>query len=523
MAPRMSTSEGTEQLIAGRYVLEESLGKGGMGVVWRAEDRLLRRKVAIKEVRLPAGVADDQMQAAADRVMREARAAASLNHPNAVGVYDVLEEEGRSFIVMEMIDGPTLADVIAEQPMTPRRAAEVGLEILGALEAAHEQGIVHRDVKPANVMVDPNGTMKLADFGIVSVKGDPRLTASGMILGSPSYMAPEQAREGNASPATDLWALGATLYFAVEGKSPFDRNQAIPTLTAVLSEEPDFSSRSGELRPVIEACLRKDPEERPSEQRLREMLRAVAQSDAPTAAAVAPTRPETRPVTQPEPAPVRQREVRPRRNVGAWVAALVALLLVGGAIAFALANNNETPQERAGNVEQQGDGGGGGKEKQDDTEAPSGEVSVPDGWTLYENPDTGYTIAHPEGWEIQTGNGTAQSVDFVDPETGAYMRVDWKSPPGPSAQGAWEDYEPSFADQNAGYERIEMTETTFQGYEASHWEYTYGQDSKMHAVNLGFIAGDYGFALNYQAPESSWDGLLDTFETFRETFAAPSN
>lgn len=502
------TTHDTGERIADRYALNETLGSGGMGVVWRAHDELLQRDVAIKEVRFPPGLPQDQRDSISKRVMREARASASLNHPNAVAVFDVIQGDGKAFIVMELIDAPTLADVVKEQRFTSQRVAEVGLQILNALEAAHAQGIVHRDVKPANVMFPEGGQAKLADFGIASVKGDARLTASGMILGSPNYMSPEQARESEASAASDVWALGATLFYAVEGKTPFDKGQPIPTLTAVLTEEPAFTERSSELRPVLEACMRKDPAERPSVPELRSMLEKVVAGDPPT---IAPAVEEV-PVPAPSPDDRPLYPVPQRKNNGPWLWILGLAALVLAVILLVVVNlpsDDDPPRSRADNAQNR------------NTDGSEQRIEIPEGWTTYENPDTGYSLAYPQDWGIEEGRGTEQSIDFVDPDTGAYMRVDWTDTPGPSAQGAWEAQEPSFEAGHANYERIAMEPTTFQDYEASEWEYMWGNDTTYHAINLGFVTGDYGFALNYQAPEDSWADLQDEFETMRDSFVAP--
>lgn len=506
------------QTISERYVLQDSLGKGGMGVVWRAQDLLLQRPVAIKEIRIPATVSDHEHAVIEERAIREARAAASINHSNAVSVFDVLSDQGRIFIVMELIDAPTLARVVAvEGALTAERAASIGLQILDALEIAHAKGIVHRDVKPANVMVGKDDTVKLADFGIASVKGDPRLTASGMILGSPGYMAPEQAQEAIATAASDIWSLGATLYLAIEGRGPFDKGQPIPTLTAVISDEPKFTARSGGLRTAIEACLSKDPADRPTTVQLRRMLQAVGRPE--TAAASSPA---TSPAA-PTPAPTAPSAIHPAgadtslrwwSHPRGWILGVLALAVVGGISVAALTDSTPRKPEDAGNAggNAAADAGNAGNRK----EAAG---SVPEGWTSYTDESTGYLIGYPDGWEIETGNGTARSVDFVDPDTGAYLRVDWTDTPGDSPQAAWESYEVSFEGGHENYRRIRMDPTTFQGYDASHWEYTWG--SGLHAVNLGFVTGEYGFALNYQAPEDAWRGLQDVFNTFKETFVAP--
>jgi eukaryotic-like serine/threonine-protein kinase len=272
------SSPAADRLVADRYALMAPLGRGGMGVVWRAQDVLLGREVAVKEVVFPPTMAEDEQGPAQARVLREARAAARLNHPGAVTLYDVVQDQGGTFIVMELVEGPTLADLVrADGPLPVARVAALGVQVAGALEAAHAAGIVHRDVKPANVMVPGNGTAKLADFGIASLQGDPQLTATGLVLGSPAYMAPEQARGEESGPAADLWALGASLFYAVEGEPPFDRGTSIATLAAVVSEPPRPPRRAGALGPVITALLTKDPASRPSGPELRaELGRLVA-------------------------------------------------------------------------------------------------------------------------------------------------------------------------------------------------------------------------------------------------------
>jgi eukaryotic-like serine/threonine-protein kinase len=268
-----------ERLIADRYALAVPIGQGGMGVVWRAQDTLLGREVAIKEVRLPPTIPDSERSSMRARVLREARAAARLNHPGVVTLYDVINEQGHAFIVMELINAPTLAQVVAQQgPLEPRRAARIGAQVAAALAAAHQAGIVHRDVKPANVMV-LGDSARLTDFGIARVKGDPKLTSTGLIVGSPAYMAPEQASGAAAGPEADLWGLGATLYYAVEGRPPFERDGQIAILTAVVNDAPRAPERAGELAPVIVALLSKDPAQRPSASELRELLERAATAE----------------------------------------------------------------------------------------------------------------------------------------------------------------------------------------------------------------------------------------------------
>ncbi|MFB9903735.1 serine/threonine-protein kinase [Allokutzneria oryzae] len=268
------------RLLGGRYRLGDLIGRGGMGSVWSAVDEMLRRDVAVKEVTAPAWVSDDERRSLAERTMREARAAARISHPNVVTVYDVVDEDGRPWIVMELVRARSLAQVVEQDgALPPSRVAAIALQVFAALSAAHEHGILHRDVKPGNVLVHDTGRTVLTDFGIATVQGDASLTVSGMLVGAPGYIAPERARGLEVGSASDLWSLAATMYAAVEGKPPFDRTGALPTLTAVLTEDPEPMVKAGPLRPLIEAMLRKEPEERPAPAEVEAVLRRVALGD----------------------------------------------------------------------------------------------------------------------------------------------------------------------------------------------------------------------------------------------------
>ncbi|TDC75056.1 serine/threonine-protein kinase, partial [Actinomadura sp. 7K507] len=269
------------QVIAGRYELVEVLGRGGMGAVWRARDRTLGREVAVKEVSLPQGLDDAQVERMYARTFREARSAARLDHPGIVTVHDVVEEEGRPWIVMQLVRADALDKVIArEGRLPPDRVAAIGLDLLDALNAAHAASVVHRDVKPGNVLL-PRGRAVLTDFGIATVAGDETLTQAGAIVGSPAYLAPEQARHQKATPASDLWSLGATLYAAAEGRPPYDRPDVWGVMAAVLSDDPDPIEHAGPLAPVLQGLLRKDPDQRVSPGEAERLLRQVAQGPAP--------------------------------------------------------------------------------------------------------------------------------------------------------------------------------------------------------------------------------------------------
>ncbi|WP_435830859.1 protein kinase domain-containing protein [Polymorphospora rubra] len=265
------------QLVADRYRLVEPLGQGGMGRVWRARDEVLHRDVAIKELVPPPGLTEDERREMRERSLREARAIARLNHINVVRVFDVLRTDADPWIVMEYVPSRSLQDVLASDgPVTPARAVEIGLGVLGALRSAHRSGVVHRDVKPGNVLLGEDGRVVLTDFGLATVPGDPNVTRTGLVLGSPAYIAPERARDGNNGPEADLWSLGATLYAAIEGASPYARPSAIATLAALATEPPPVSKKAGPLKPVLAGLLRKDPTTRINAAEAERLLRRAA-------------------------------------------------------------------------------------------------------------------------------------------------------------------------------------------------------------------------------------------------------
>ncbi len=264
------------RLLAGRYRLGEVLGRGGMGTVWRAADETLGRTVAVKELRFPSAIDDDEKRRLITRTLREAKAIARIRNTSAVTVYDVVDEDDRPWIVMELIEGKSLAEVIREDgTLTPRRAAEVGLAILDVLRSAHREGILHRDVKPSNVLISEDGRVVLTDFGIAQVEGDPSVTSTGMLVGAPSYISPERARGHKPGPPADLWSLGGLLYASVEGRPPYDKGSAIATLTAVMTEPVEPPANAGPLEEVIYGLLARDPDERLSDAGARVLLNAV--------------------------------------------------------------------------------------------------------------------------------------------------------------------------------------------------------------------------------------------------------
>jgi eukaryotic-like serine/threonine-protein kinase len=263
--PPMHPLADTGRVIAGRYRLAAPIGRGAMGVVWRARDQLLDRDVAVKEVQIADTLSADERANAYQRTLREAKTAARLSHPGVVSVYDVADDGGRPWIVMELVNAQSLDQMLAASgPLSPRQTAEMGRQLLAALTVAHNAGVLHRDVKPSNVLLGADGRAVLTDFGIATFQGDPKLTQTGMVMGSPGFTAPERIRGGGATPASDLWSLGATLYAAVQGHGPYEsRGGAITTMSAIINEDAPAAPTAGALAPIIEALLRREPADRP--------------------------------------------------------------------------------------------------------------------------------------------------------------------------------------------------------------------------------------------------------------------
>ncbi|MFI6286229.1 serine/threonine-protein kinase [Streptomyces sp. NPDC051018] len=433
------------QLIAGRYRLLSPLGQGGMGVVWRARDEVLDREVAVKEVRAPAGLGTADERRLYQRLEREAWAAGRISHRNVVTVFDVATEDGRPWIVMELIRGLSLADALeSDGPLAPGRAALIGADVLAALNAAHDAGVLHRDVKPGNVLIANDGRVVLSDFGIAVVEGTSQLTMTGELIGSPEFLAPERALGRTPGPESDLWSLGVLLYAAVEGISPFRQNTPLSTLRAVVDEELPPPRRAGELAPVIAGLLRKEPSERMSAAEAGRLLRlvgaggttrtapvppgpysptvsarATGAGPGPAAAPGPPGAPGGPDTTGPVPQPYT------RRSVAVLATGIAVLLLAVSGIAWALLNRNQDGGDR-------GEGGDpSGSTSSSAPPSPSGSIAgapgsgAPDPGGGEESRNTGGDDTSPPDDRPQTVTVHAQAVrdaysgDCPPPASGA--------------------------------------------------------------------------------------------------------
>ncbi|MGH3983130.1 MAG: protein kinase domain-containing protein [Pseudonocardiaceae bacterium] len=326
------------RLVAGRYRLSAVLGRGTMGTVWSAHDEVLGRPVAVKEVLLPPGIPEAEADAVRERTMREARTIAALSHPNVVTLYDVAREGAAPFVVMELVASRSLAELLLQGALPPRQVIAVGAAVAAALQAAHAAGITHRDVKPGNVLVAHDGRIKLTDFGIARNPADQTLTATGLMLGSPAYIAPEIASGGPVSPAADLWGLGATLFSAVEGRPPYDAGTAMATVASVVQDEVPRSSCSGPLAEVISGLMTKDPAHRMPLSQVRQLLGAPPEATdpepAPHPALAATSAPKTTPTSAPE--STQQAADTPRRRTG-------QLAADPGPLPFTVASTTKNP------------------------------------------------------------------------------------------------------------------------------------------------------------------------------------
>ncbi|GIE32542.1 hypothetical protein Ait01nite_055870 [Actinoplanes italicus] len=330
-------------LVAGRYRLVDLLGDGGMGRVWEAYDELLDRAVAAKEI-APVGLSAAELGDLRERAIREARAIARIDHAHVVQIFDVVEHGGSPWIVMELVRARSLFDEVRDRgPLDPRRAARLGLDLVDALAAAHRAGVLHRDVKPANVLLGWDGRVVLTDFGLATSTGDSMMTRAGVMLGSPSYLAPERALDQPATAAADLWSLGATLYTAVEGHPPYERSSPMATLAALMVDPPAPPTRAGILEPVLEALLERDPAVRITTEEVTELLRYVLSEPDPEPPGQAPEPPVAVPVVALPAVPARSSRWR-RGTVAALIAGVTVLVV---AAAAAIAAGRDRPDAEA--------------------------------------------------------------------------------------------------------------------------------------------------------------------------------
>ncbi|MFF8842468.1 serine/threonine-protein kinase [Streptomyces sp. NPDC015127] len=526
-------STGVGLLLAGRYRLGETIGRGGMGKVWRAHDEVLHRVVAVKELTAGLYVSEADRIVLHARTQKEARAAARISHPGVVTVHDVLEHDARPWIVMQYVDGPALADA-AKEPgrIDEREAARIGLHVLGALGAAHAAGVLHRDIKPANVLLGRDGRALITDFGIAAIEGDSTITRTGEIVGSIDYLAPERVRGHDPGPASDLWSLGATLYTALEGQSPFRRSSPLATMQAVVDDEPPVPRRAGRLTPVIMALLHKDPAARPSAAEAEHMLTEAMEGREPAVTARVPAEratqrlplggvPDSRAATGAahsgtllSTAPAAD-IARPRRGPRLRTLAVVVVLaaLIGGGAGLAAMRYADP-------------GGGQGR---DTASRPttSGQVSdVPDGWRRVQDPK-GFSLWVPEGWKRQADG---DQVDYT-PDNGRH-RIRISVDPSPDFENPYMhmlDMQQGLEERLPDYRRLKLRPNTFRDQtQSALWEFTW-TERKEHpgprrAIDQMYYEDDgTEYALYMSGPAKDWAVTREQFDTMLRGWRPPQN
>ncbi|AIS00062.1 serine/threonine-protein kinase [Streptomyces glaucescens] len=541
-----------ERVVGGRYRLVERIGSGGMGTVWRAHDELVSREVAVKQPRLPGDPEDEVHRRAVRRLRREARAAARVDHPSAVAVHDVVEEDGLPWIVMELVRGESLHEVLRRGPLEPAEAARIGLAVLGALRAAHAAGIVHRDVKPANVLLGRHGRVVLTDFGIAHVQGEDSLTASGEFVGSLEFVAPERMSGRGAGPSSDLWSLGILLYAAVEGWSPFRRTAPASTLAAILTAELPEPRRAGPLGPLLVRLLEKDPAARPDAAGTAAALESAAREAkpgerprrwpapsqdpavqdvsalaefgddigtvplgaAPAPAAVAAPGPAAvaapgpaavaapAPAAVAAPAPAGGPRARRAPHHRALPLALLGGLLAGavwfGVPLFTGPDGGAVPDDAKGTST-------GRPAASSAPGAGPGDGSAPGGWIAHPEREMGVTLALPPGYEEFARQGSAafqpRVVEYAAADGPVQVRLTkWDRAPG-SPLGQARQHAATF--EFFGDAHTRYTPTRFQGREAVRSDSTYGdEDLRKRVVELFVRTGDGAlWELRVEMPE----------------------
>ncbi|MEU2159371.1 serine/threonine-protein kinase [Streptomyces sp. NPDC019396] len=504
-------------LLAGRYRLVEGIGRGGMGRVWRAQDEVLHRAVAVKELTAGLYVSEVDRSVLHARTQKEARAAARIAHPNVVTVYDVFECDDRPWIVMQYVDGSSLAEAVKESGcFTSAEVAGFGLHVLRALRAAHAAGVLHRDVKPGNVLLASDGRVLLTDFGIAVIEGDATLTRTGELVGSLEYLAPERVRGGEPGPASDLWSLGVTLYTAVEGSSPFVRSSPLSTMTAVVTEEPPEARHAGPLGPVIAALLRKEPEKRPSADEVERMLLAASQGRhdkaAQSSASTQKQRAKTGVLTQP--APSLASETTDRKRSSRWRRALAAAALaaiIGGGVGLlalrfgtAIVPDDGAPWASASST----------------GSATAAKSRAEETWKRIHDPE-GFSMLLPEGWNRQL-NG--EHIDYT-PDDGRHL-IRISIDPTPDFENPFLhmiDIEETVRKRLPKYRRLRLAPNIYRDQENSVlWEFTWTETqsgSERRSIDqVYFSENGTEYALYMSSPAGEWPTTLRRFDKILQSF-----
>ena len=488
------------RLVAGRYRLAERIGRGGMGTVWCADDEVLDRRVALKQLHEQPHLSPDELDTLYERMRREARSAARVTHPGVVVVHDVVEDDGRPCVVMEYVPGPTLGDLLRDgRTLPPREAARRADTMTRPMRAAHAAGVLHRDVKPANVLLGTGDRVVLTDFGIAMTAGSPTLTRTGEMVGSIDYMAPERVRGLVSGPSSDLWALGATLYRAVEGRPPFRRPTAMETAYAIATEAPAPPRRAGPLGPLVESLLARAPEDRPSAEETERALRDVVQGHGAAPGMRRPPSGSDEPHTTQGSSPVEAAAPAraPRRRRVVLAAALTAAVLACGAALYGTqhgATRSPGPSPRPTTP------------------------AVAKGYHLVHEKKLGVSFPVPDDWTAR--DRTAEEVTYTAPSGLAGITIGTVAPAGPNPTAHFADIEANTKVNYPTYRRLRMHQTSFREQPAAVWEFTFqGRARPFRAIDLGYgREGGREYDIYLSAPQAQWDTYRPVFDQVRDGF-----
>ncbi|MFH8464260.1 serine/threonine-protein kinase [Streptomyces sp. NPDC017991] len=487
MATEGERPEDNARVIAGRYRLEARIGRGGMGVVWRATDQLLARQVAVKELAVDSSLSAAESRLQRERTLREARAIAQLRHPHIIVVHDVVEQDERPYIVMDLLEGGSLAERISRSgPVGPVEAARMGIDLLSALSKAHDAGVLHRDLKPANVLLNLDGIVVLTDFGVAQVAGSTTLTESGSFVGSPEYTAPERMSGVRTGPESDLWSLGALLCTALSGESPFRRDSLGGTLHAVVVDDILPPAAAGPLLPVVRGLLERDPERRLDAVEAERLLRVfldtgrmpqVPSGYTPSRRDVSGRDPGASVPTVPEPAVPHPLRVpfavsSSMRNV-LIAAALVAAMAVAGVSAAALlmGDGDHVPTPPGGSVSSSRTATGPTPSSGATGSRPtaSADRTVPTGYRLVRDA-AGFSLAVPVGF---TREAQGERVYYMSAGKTFRIGVEVSAPEQGGPLAVMERAAEKGPDTYPGYRDGRVTGTTRSGRPAALWEFTW--------------------------------------------------
>ncbi|MFJ9902138.1 serine/threonine-protein kinase [Streptomyces sp. NPDC101152] len=533
----MGTEGEGVRVVAGRYRLETRIGRGGMGVVWRATDELLGRQVAVKELPFDDTLSEEEARQRRDRTLREARAVAQLRHPHIIVVHDVVEDDERPYIVMELIDGGSLADRIAAHgPVDADEAARIGIGLLSALRTAHAAGVLHRDIKPANVLVESDSDrVVLTDFGIAQVAGATTLTETGSFVGSPEYTAPERMSGVATGPESDLWSLGALLCTVLSGESPFRRDSLGGILHAVVFDEIRPPAQAEPLLPVVRGLLERDPERRLGAAQAEHMLRAFRDlGRTPSPSLYTPTQRDVPKPPPPAPAPPTPPTVETRHSTrGVLVAALLVAAVAGaGVSAAALLMNQDhaggrTPADSGPVTSVSASASPSpSSSAHRPTPSPSSSAgaaatrpSAPSGYRVADDPG-GFSLAVPEGF---TRVPQGERIFYMSPGETFRLGIKVADPAAGGPLAVMKNSAVNGPDTNPGYHDGQVTASQHAGHPAALWEFTWNgfsaAEGPRHTYDLCWDEGGRMYDVWVSAPVGKVREAKEYFDVAVDTFA----